>query len=411
MNETLFERVINKHLSKNVFNHNKIFKIQKSGLNNLSETKFNDVFNTNYEIFDDKFIKKSIDKKRIDNLNFNYLKANYIFIINGIFCDKVSSIFNNNTLNIQNVNNIIYNKYYNKSYKDDFASLNIAINTNTLLIKINSSYNNKIPLVIYNIFDNNADKNNIFSPRKILDIDINTKIDIVEIFDSYDHVSMFINDLTFIECKEKSNISYSRIYSDIKNSFSMNNIFIRQMDDSVISTNMIELNNKFLYNKITFELLGDNCNNEINGLYIASIENTYINNYVNVNHLKPNSNSNQLYKGVLNNSSNTIFTGKIKVFKDAIKTKAYQSNSNIILGDNNHVYIKPILEIYADDVKCSHGATSSYLDESLLFYLNSRCIDNQKSIQLLILAHIDSMVDKLHKQFSNTIMEKIKEYF
>ena len=168
-------------------------------------------------------------------------------------------------------------------------------------------------------------------------------------------------------------------------------------------------------NNINIKLDAENCKTNIYGLYVIN-SNQHVDNQTVVDHIKPNSISREYYKGILNDQSTGIFNGKIYVRNDAQNTNAFQSNKNIILSEKSNIKTKPQLEILANDVKCSHGATIGQIDKNQLFYLRSRGIDRSKAISMIIKAFIKEIIEKINiKSIKNilniTINDKLKKIF
>jgi Fe-S cluster assembly protein SufD len=157
---------------------------------------------------------------------------------------------------------------------------------------------------------------------------------------------------------------------------------VHQKRNSNFKIHTLTTGGKLVRNNLKIELQEKNCNAYLNGLYIVSGD-SHVDNHSFVDHASPECYSNELYKGVLNGNGRGVFNGKIFVRKDAQKTNAYQSNKNILLSDDAVMNSKPQLEIYADDVKCSHGATTGQLDPEALFYLRSRGISEANSKAML----------------------------
>ena len=134
------------------------------------------------------------------------------------------------------------------------------------------------------------------------------------------------------------------------------------------------------------------------GLYLTHGK-THVDNHTVVDHKEPNSFSNEIYKGIVNDHSKGVFNGKIFVRQPAQKTNAFQSNKNILLSDNATVNTKPQLEIWADDVKCSHGCTTGQLDDESLFYLRSRGISEQKARNILLHAFASDVLEHVSISF------------
>jgi Fe-S cluster assembly protein SufD len=163
------------------------------------------------------------------------------------------------------------------------------------------------------------------------------------------------------------------------------NTLIRQANSSHVNTFTLTLNGQLVRNNFGIAIDGEHCESHFHGLYLLN-NTTLADNHTVVDHKKPNSFSNEIYKGVMDGNSKGIFNGKIFVRPQAQKTNAFQSNRNILLTDTATINTKPQLEIWADDVKCSHGCTSGQLDEEALFYLQSRGIPKQKAKAMLLYA-------------------------
>jgi Fe-S cluster assembly protein SufD len=174
----------------------------------------------------------------------------------------------------------------------------------------------------------------------------------------------------------------------------INNAFFNQKIQSQLVSNAITLNGGFTKNIMNVLLEGTESRAELNGLYLAD-SNQHVDNQLFVDHAAPNCWSNQQYKGILDDEATAVFSGKIMVRRDAQKTLAYQNNKNILLTDEAKANAQPQLEIYADDVKCSHGATVGQLDPEAMFYLRSRGLCERTARQMLMLAFAGEIVDKI----------------
>jgi Fe-S cluster assembly protein SufD len=171
----------------------------------------------------------------------------------------------------------------------------------------------------------------------------------------------------------------------------------------------ISLGGSLVRNNLHIRLDDINCSTYLNGLYIAD-GNQLMDNHSLVDHAMPNCYSNELYKGIIGGDATGVFNGKIFVRKDAQKTNAYQSNKNILLSDNASMNAKPQLEIFADDVKCSHGATIGQIDEEALFYLRARGIGEASARALLNHAFAADVIDQIpDEQVKDKLLEIISE--
>ncbi len=164
-----------------------------------------------------------------------------------------------------------------------------------------------------------------------------------------------------------------------------------------IKINVIILHGALLENDFVVNITGEGARCDLNGLYLVDGEQSVITN-ITMNHLVPNCYSSQLFKGILDDSSKAMFTGKIKVAMDAQKTEAFQANHNLLVSPNAKAYSRPQLEIYADDVKCSHGATSGIMDQEGLFYMRSRGIGEHEAKLLQQLAFVYDVLEKIDNE-------------
>jgi Fe-S cluster assembly protein SufD len=164
-------------------------------------------------------------------------------------------------------------------------------------------------------------------------------------------------------------------------------------------------------NDVSSALDGEACESTINGLYVLNGE-QHCDNYTLLEHRKPGCPSHELYKGILDDSARAIFRGKIHVHQIAQQTDAYQQNQNILLSDNARINTKPQLEIYADDVKCSHGATIGQIDDDALFYLQARGISRLRAHRMLLEAFAADVlgrikIESLRNALTDRVLSKI----
>jgi Fe-S cluster assembly protein SufD len=185
--------------------------------------------------------------------------------------------------------------------------------------------------------------------------------------------------------------------------------------DSQFTSTQITLSGDMVRNNMTLNLLGSNSVGNMYGIYLLNGK-THVDNHTNVDHTIPHAESNELYKGILADQSRGVFNGKIFVRQIAQKTNAFQQNNNILLSEDAIINTKPQLEIWADDVKCSHGCTVGQLDEEALFYLQARGIDKITARGLLLYAFAGEVLDKievesLQKFIINQIQERLGSNF
>jgi len=171
------------------------------------------------------------------------------------------------------------------------------------------------------------------------------------------------------------------------------------------------LDGGFVRNNLNISVDGENCTTNLNGAYLLK-DKQHVDNHTVVDHTVPNCNSNELYKGVVDENATASLNGKVFVRKDAQIINAFQSNRNVLLSDNATVNSKPELEIYADDVKCSHGSTTGQLDDDAIYYLQARGLSKRAATQLLVSAFITEVIDHVKNESVKTcIYNRLNERF
>ena len=186
---------------------------------------------------------------------------------------------------------------------------------------------------------------------------------------------------------------------------------VTQHRDSVFTMNTISLDGQFVRNDVEISVQGVNAESNLNGVYVVR-EQQLIDNHTIIDHQVPHCLSNELYKGVIFDKATAVFNGKVFVRKDAQKINAFQSNANILMSEDATVNAKPELEIYADDVKCSHGSTTGQLDEEAIFYLKSRGISDAGARNLLVSAFVGQVLEKIeHEDIQTFISKKLQDRF
>jgi Fe-S cluster assembly protein SufD len=189
-------------------------------------------------------------------------------------------------------------------------------------------------------------------------------------------------------------VDYYKIQNDSPQAYHVGTTQVHQEGKSVFTATTITLNGNITRNNLNIVMNSEYSEATMYGLYLMN-DNQHIDNHSVVDHAKPHCYSNELYKGILGGKSTGVFNGKIFVKQDAQKTNAFQSNKNILLSKDATMNTKPQLEIYADDVKCSHGATVGQLDEEPLFYLRARGISEEKAKGLLVMAFAQDILDHI----------------
>ena len=167
---------------------------------------------------------------------------------------------------------------------------------------------------------------------------------------------------------------------------------ILQEEDSYYTSNNFSSSGILVRNDVRVKVSGENCHTELNGIFTPS-SNEFIDNHTLIDHAAPNCKSFENYKGLIKSNGIGVFNGKVIVEKDAQRIEAFQQNNNILIHDDSTVYSKPELEIYADDVKCSHGSTTGQFDDEALFYLRSRGLSQDSAMEYLTLGFVHEILD------------------
>ncbi len=219
----------------------------------------------------------------------------------------------------------------------------------------------------------------------------------------------FCNVNASFEVGENANLTVNKVQFEDESTFHISTEEIRQDRNSVFTLNTSTLNGALVRNNVHVEVNGENCVSNLNGVYLLKNK-QHVDNHTVVDHKVPHCESHELYKGVMDDKSTAVFNGKVYVRPDAQKINAFQSNGNVLLTDDVTVNSKPELEIYADDVKCSHGSTTGQLDDEAIFYLQARGISKRSAHQLMVAAFIGDVLDKIESEnfrlFVNGILKE-----
>jgi len=209
-----------------------------------------------------------------------------------------------------------------------------------------------------------------------------------------DDVRFLSNRVTEVFVGENAFYDHYKLENTHIKTTNLSTLLIDQQSSSNVLTNVITLHNGITRNTIEIDLDGENCETLLCGMVIAD-KKQQVDNFTSIIHNKPNCNSKELFKYVLDDFSKGGFTGKLLVAKDAQKTSAFQTNRNILMSKTAKMRTKPQLEIYADDVKCSHGATIGQLDETAMFYMRSRGISEREARLMLMYAFTGDVIDNI----------------
>lgn len=291
---------------------------------------------------------------------------------------------------------MIVDNYFNTIAKENssFSELNTAFAKEGAFINIPKNIIVKKPIQILN-FSTGSEKEIMLQPRNLVVVGENSHVQIIESHQNLSKNTTFTNSVTEIFVHKRAIVDYYKIQNDTENSSLIDSTFVSQKQQSVASVHTYSFGGKITRNNLEFHHEGEHITSNLNGISILN-DKQHVDNHTLVNHKYPNCESHELYKGIYDDKSTGVFNGKVIVQQAAQKTNAFQQNNNILISDGAEINAKPQLEIFADDVKCSHGCTIGQLDESALFYMQSRGIPKKEAIALLLFA------------FGNDVVEKIK---
>jgi Fe-S cluster assembly protein SufD len=340
------------------------------------------------------------------------VKANALVFLNGVYAPSHSTIISpDSQLTIHSLqealdgNNQMAIRHFNQYTQfraDAFAAWNTADWRAGVFISIAENAFLEAPVIFYYINDTSAAEV-VATNRNLIVAGKNSTSTIVEKFNSAGEGNHFSNLVTEIVVAESAKLNFYSIQNDKGNSYQYNNTEIYQQRSSRVNTYSFDLQGKLLRTNLHLIIDGEGIESHMYGLYLLG-DNTIADNHTVVDHKKPNSFTNELYKGIMDGNSKGVFNGKIFVRPQAQKTNAFQANRNILLSEKATVNTKPQLEIWADDVKCSHGCTTGQLDEEAVFYLRTRGIDKDSARAMMLNAFAGEVTDKIaHPAIKNYI--------
>lgn len=306
----------------------------------------------------------------------------------------------------------IIKKYFGSvADKDEsMTALNTSYAKEGAYIYIPTSVVSEKPIEIIHI-STGAQGSVWLQPRNLIVADTNSQVQIIERHQSLQEHQVVTNSVTEIIAHQEALVDYYKIQNDLDTASLIDNTYIAQDKNSHVSVHTFSFGGKITRNNLNFYQKGERINSTLKGITLLQ-EKQHVDHYTLVHHAEPNCESHQDYKGIFSDRSVGVFNGKILVDKIAQKTNAFQQNNNIILDDKAKVNTKPQLEIFADDVRCSHGCTIGQLDQDALFYLRSRGIPKKEAKGLLTYAFANNVLESvqipaLKKRINKLIATKL----
>jgi Fe-S cluster assembly protein SufD len=284
-----------------------------------------------------------------------------------------------------------FNKIANKD--DSLTSLNTAFAIEGAYINIPKSKVADKPIEIM-YFSTGNESALMVQPRNLVVVGENSHVQIIERHQSLTENPVLTNSVTEIFAQKRAIVDYYKIQNDTLEANLIDNTYVSQKQESHVSVHTFSFGGNITRNNLNFYHFGERLTSTLNGITIIG-EKQHVDHFTLVQHSTPNCESFQDYKGIYSDRSTGVFNGKIYVEKEAQKTNAFQKSNNILLGNKSTINAKPQLEIFADDVKCSHGCTVGQLDETALFYMQARGIPKKEAKALLMYAFSNVVIDNI----------------
>jgi Fe-S cluster assembly protein SufD len=294
---------------------------------------------------------------------------------------------------------------YLNTQRDAFAALNSAFIEDGIYVYIPRGVVVETPIYVLYVTVPSATPT-MNHPRNLIVAEENSQVTVVEDYVSLGEGTTFSNAATELVAGDNAKVSHYMVVREGDSAYNFSTLRIQQGRHANVATHSLLLSGGLVRNNVHPVLAGEGSECLINGLFMANGR-QHMDNYMLVEHASPHCDSRQFYNGILNGQSHGVFHGRIIVHKDAQKTDAKQTNRNLLLSDDAQIDTKPQLEIYADDVKCTHGATIGQFDENALFYLRSRGLAESAARHVLLLAFANECLDRMNSPQVRDHLEKL----
>lgn len=423
-----FERSLNGESSQ------PIHKLRKNAIENFSELSFPTtreeewkytniapLLKYNFKPVDPNEKAREITKDQLNKFllaeqsGSENFEPNLLVFINGHFSEELSSTKNfeknivvGNISNAINEHSSIIEKHFGKyaDFKDHiFTALSTAFTKDGVFIYVPQGKIVEYPIHILFLMDSRQEKL-LIQPRNLFVAEENSQVTIIEHYASLDENIYFTNSVTEVVVEKNAVIDHIKLQEESTKAFHVARMEVDQERNSNFTSHLISTGGDISRNDFNARFNDEGGECMLNGLFMLN-GTQHFDIHSLIDHAKPHCNSHEHYKGILDDNSRGVFNGKVMVRKDAQKTNAFQENNNIILSDNALINTKPQLEIFADDVKCSHGATIGQLDNDAKFYLNTRGIGDEAAKSILIHAFAIDVIKSIKIDAVRKYLEKI----
>jgi len=363
-------------------------------------TSLNAILKNDFSVFPKK--ENTIEFKDVKKYFLHEIDTYKVVFIDGIFSSFLSSTTHDG-LDVCLMSSaltkpkykMVIDTYFNQiaSKEESLTSLNTAFSLEGAYVHVPKSKVVEKPIeIIY--FSTGTEAALMVQPRNLVIVGENAHVQIVERHQSLNSNPVLTNSVTEIFAQKRAIVDYYKIQNDVQTANLIDNTYIAQKQESRVAVHTFSFGGNITRNNLNFYHQGERIDSTLKGITIIG-DKQHVDHYTLVQHATPNCESHQNYKTILHDSATGVFNGKIFVEKEAQKTDAFQQNNNILIGDKATINAKPQLEIFADDVKCSHGCTIGQLDESAMFYMQQRGIPKKEAKALLMYAFTSEVTNSV----------------
>jgi len=356
------------------------------------------------------------NNKRTSQYNSEWLlkdfKHNQIVLVNGDFVSSDFSFEDKEKIKIKPLKIVLNGEKDFEKIRDYFTdqqnsltSLNHALVNDGIFLEIEDNYSFNKPLIIYNFF-NKFSENKIINNKSFISLGKNSKLNLLEYYKAEDSIKYFNNTIHNYSIQKNAMLKKFSIDSNLDNSYSYHLTNVKSYSNSIFENFLFSSGSSFVKNEIHCNLLESFSSCFVNALMFLSNQQHH-ELKTNINHKNEHCKSSQLVKSVLLDKSNGTYQGKIYVTKDAQKTDGYQLSKALVLSENSAFNSKPELEIYADDVKCSHGSTTGNIDQNSIFYLMSRGLSKEQANKMLIEGFLNEAIETITEPNIQSLISKL----
>ena len=378
----------------------------------------NELLKNDYNIFLQKEINVELKHVKkyflhdIDTYKIVFVDGKYNPFLSNTTHDRADICILSSTLNQKKYQKNI-KKYFNKSTdkRDGIVNMNTSFALEGAYIYIPKGVIIENPIQIIHFSTGKQNNSSLLTPRSLIILEENAHVQILERHQSLKDHEVLTNSVTEVFAHKNASLDYYKIQNDLDTSSLIDNTFIYQETRSCVSMHTFSSGGNFIRNNLNYIQAGQRIESILKGISIVQ-KSQHIDHHTLVHHKNPNCESYQDYKGVFFDESTGVFNGRVKVEKEAQKINAFQKNNNILFSDKATINTKPQLEIFADDVKCSHGCTIGQLNERALFYLQSRGIPEAEARAMLTFAFANDILNSvkipnIKKRITDIIAEKL----